>query len=68
MEKKQYTTPKLIPIGDMVNNTLGSSGTGSDAGTYQANYGRSQNTNSANRGSGRGSFDDRAFDNSLFDR
>lgn len=34
--KKIYTSPKLIPIGDMVNNTLGSSGRVSDNGTRQA--------------------------------
>ncbi len=34
--KKEYTSPKLIPIGDMVNNTLGSSGTVADNGTRQA--------------------------------
>ena len=39
--KKSYTSPKLIHIGDMVNNTLGSSGTVADSGTRQASvYGK----------------------------
>ena len=33
--KKIYTEPKLIEIGTMVENTLGSSGTTADGGTQQ---------------------------------
>lgn len=35
--KKKYTTPKIILIGDMVNNTLGASGTTSDSGGKSRN-------------------------------
>ncbi len=46
--KKKYNSPKLILIGDMVNNTLGSSGGGTDNGTFQdgqANGGQATNNN-----------------------
>lgn len=33
--KKKYSSPKFILIGDMANNTLGSSGTGTDNGSFQ---------------------------------
>jgi len=44
--KKIYTSPEIVCIGDMVNNTLGSSGDTSDNGTRQA--GGENNTSSNN--------------------
>ena len=59
--KRTYTSPKLIPIGDMVNNTLGASGTFADNGTRQANG--QQRTNSAGNNRGR---NDTGFNNDNF--
>jgi len=48
--KKKYTSPKLTPIGDMVTNTLGASGTRSDGGARRTGglYGRAANPNGNN--------------------
>ena len=64
--KKEYTSPKLIPIGDRVNNTLGSSGTVADNGTRQA--GAEQTTNSGQNNTGRNNtgFNNDGFNNDGF--
>ncbi len=64
--KKTYTSPKLIPVGDMVNNTLGSSGTVADNGTRQA--GAEQRTSSGGDNAGRNStgFNNDGFNNDGF--
>jgi hypothetical protein len=60
--KKHYNTPSLVLIGDMVNNTLGASGTGADSGSKsrQAGGNGSQSSNK--------SFNDRSFNNNDFNR
>lgn len=50
--KKKYSSPKLILIGDMVNNTLGSSGTGTDNGSFQDAGGNGAQATSNNPGFG----------------
>ena len=67
--KKNYSAPKLIPIGDMANNTLGSSGTQADGGSKQPGiYGDSRKSNSSSRSSSQRTFDNSAFDKSAFDK
>jgi len=63
--KKEYSTPKMIIIGDMVNNTLGSSGNTSDGASQQAGAnGQQTNSNSFNDRS----FNNRNFNNDNFNR
>jgi hypothetical protein len=58
--KKHYNTPKFVLIGDMVKNTLGASGTGTDSASKQAGgCGGRQNNRS---------FNDRSFNNNDFNR
>lgn len=65
--KKKYTTPKLIIIGDMVNNTLGASGTLADNGTFQAAANGGQNNGGQNNTAGRTTLDTNNFNNDGFD-
>ena len=60
MVKKTYNKPELKLIGNMVENTLGSSGTGADGGTFQEEGGGNGNQASTN------SFNNNTFNNSGF--
>lgn len=65
--KRKYTSPRLIPIGDMVNNTLGSSGTRADNGTLQAGANGGTNPNGTNtNGTGTTNFNTNNFNNDGF--
>ncbi len=45
--KKKYVAPRLILIGDMINNTLGASGPDADAGGQSQDDGNPYNRTSA---------------------
>ena len=64
--KKKYTTPKLIPIGDMVNNTLGASGANADNGTFQAGGNGVQANGTQNNKAGTTTLNSNNFDNNNF--
>jgi len=64
--KKTYTSPRLIPIGDMVNNTLGSSGTVADNGTRQAGAEQATNSGANNTGRNNTGFNNDGFNNDGF--
>jgi len=62
--KRKYSSPRLIPIGDMINNTLGASGNRSDGASLQSGgNGKSANSDFNSR-----NFDSRGFNNSAFDK
>ncbi len=65
--KKRYHSPSLIPIGDMVNNTLGASGDISDNSTRQASgNGGSNNAGQNNAGRNNSGFNNDGFNNDGF--
>lgn len=64
--KKEYTSPKFIPIGDMVNNTLGSSGTVADNATRQAGANGAQSTGGNTAGRNNTGFNNDGFNNDGF--
>jgi len=65
MQRKTYKSPRLIPIGDMSQSTLGASGNQSDGAGFQAGG----NGNSSNRTRQSGTaFDRSVFDKSVFDK
>ncbi len=66
--KKEYRAPKIVRIGDMTKNTLGSSGSGTDGGTYKGGGNTSSRSSSSSSRRQRGTFDNSAFDKSVFDR
>jgi len=68
--KKVYTAPKLTRIGDMINNTLGASGTAADNGTYQQGGANGNQANSSKNSSNKKStkFSNDSFSNDSFKR
>lgn len=64
--KRTYTSPTLIPIGDMVNNTLGSFGTFADNGTRQAGANGSASTTNNTTGQNTTGFNNDGFNNDGF--
>lgn len=66
--KKSYHAPRIVQIGDMTKNTLGSTGSGTDAGTYKGGGNTSNRSGSGSSGRQRGPFDKSTFDKSIFNR
>ncbi len=64
--KKKYSIPKIILIGDMANNTLGSSGTVADNGTFQANANGGEGNSNQNTSSNDGGLESDSFSNDSF--